>query len=76
MNQVQFYLKFICLMKNFKEVKKKYKSACYLKEYHILTFSLSIDHEKRKEMYYIPFYLFFLLLFLKKLHFPFVFKNR
>ena len=52
MYRLQFDLKFIYLMKNFKEIKRNLeKYVSNLKEYHILKFLISVlDCEKRKKM--------------------------
>ena len=72
MYRLQFDLKFIYLMKNFKEIKRNLeKYVSNLKEYHILKFLISVlDCEKRKKMvsYSILFFFkifYFFLLFYK-----------
>ena len=69
MYRLQFDLKFIYLMKNFKEIKRNLeKYVSNLKEYHILKFLISVlDCEKRKKMvsysiYFFLNFLFFLLI--------------
>ena len=64
MYRLQFDLKFIYLMKNFKEIKRNLeKYVSNLKEYHILKFLISVlDCEKRKKM--VSYSIFFFLNFL------------
>ena len=71
MYRLQFDLKFIYLMKNFKEIKRNLKKyVSNLKEYHILKFLISVlDCEKRKKMvsysilFFFKIFYFFLLFF-------------
>ena len=85
MYRLQFDLKFIYLMKNFKEIKRNLeKYVSNLKEYHILKFLISVlDCEKRKKMvsysilFFFKIFYFFLLFFkISKNNFYLFSKNR